>query len=77
MAYAQDRAVVKQFTHEAFDKIHKPGDIVEYSGIYRCEYCTHEIVSTEDNKFPPQTHPAHPEDKPIRWKLIVAPVHNS
>ncbi len=75
MAYAQDTSVVQKLIHAAFDTIHKPGDNVPESGIFRCAHCTHEIVSTQGNKFPPQTHPAHPANKPIEWKLIVAPRH--
>jgi hypothetical protein len=76
MAYAQDMSVVKQLTHAGFDRVYSPGDKVPQSGIFRCTHCTHEIVSTDGNTFPPQTHPAHPIGKPIQWKLIIAPRHN-
>jgi hypothetical protein len=76
MALAQNLAVLQQLTHTAFDRVHKPGDAVPESGIYRCAHCTHEIVSTAGNTFPPQTHPAHPYGLPIQWKLIIAPRHN-
>jgi hypothetical protein len=76
MAYAQDPSVVHKLVHTAFDRVYNPGDIVPESGIFKCLHCTHEIVSTEGNKFPPQTHPAHPSGWPIQWKLIIVPRHN-
>lgn len=58
-------------SHDAFDQLHTPGSSAPYSGIYRCEICGHEVVSTAGNPLPPQNHHQHPQHQAIRWRLIV------
>jgi len=58
--------------HAAFDTITLVGQKAPYSGLYRCEGCGHEIVSTYGNTLPPQNHPQHSVAQgAIRWRLIV------
>jgi hypothetical protein len=62
-----------QVNHAAFDTITHPASNVPYSGIYRCEGCGKEIVSTAGNTMPPQNHHQHTIlQGAIRWRLIVA-----
>lgn len=51
---------------------YSPGEMVPYSGIYRCIGCKKEVTSNADEPFPPQNHHQHTvSEGPIRWKLIV------
>ena len=64
---------IKFSDHAAFDAITPVGSAAPYSGIYRCEGCGHEIVSTYGNTMPPQNHPQHSiAQGAIRWRLIVS-----
>lgn len=57
----------------AFDTLYTPGDDTEFSGIYRCTSCGHEMTSVKDHPLPPQNHQVHsPLAGPILWQLIVA-----
>ena len=57
----------------AFDQIHPAGTATPYSGIYRCEGCGRNDVSTEGHPLPPQNHHQHsPQQGAIRWRLVVA-----
>ena len=62
--------------HQAFDQLHAAGGSVPYSGLYRCEVCGHEIVSTYGNTLPPQNHHQHPNRQPIQWRLTASHVSN-
>lgn len=55
----------------AFDVLHPPAATTPYSGIYRCEVCGHEVVSTEGHPLPPQDHHQHSSYRSIQWQLIV------
>jgi hypothetical protein len=67
---------LKKSDHQAFDSLTKPGATVPYSGIYRCEGCGHEIVSTYGHVMPPQNHHQHTSAQgTIRWRLIVFAQH--
>lgn len=46
----------------------KPGEIVEYSGIYRCKVCEQEMTAIEGDTI---TTEYHSHDKPIEWQLVV------
>lgn len=60
-------------SHAAFDKIHEPGQQTPHSGIYRCEGCGENIVSTFTHPLPPQNHHQHTANQGrIRWRLIAA-----
>lgn len=64
---------LSQSDHKAFDEIHEPGHIAPHSGIYRCEGCGLNDVSTHGHHLPPQNHHQHnPGVGRIRWRLIVA-----
>ena len=73
MATYKDGKYLTQLNHAAFDTITPVGHTAPYSGIYRCEGCGHEIVSTYGHVLPPQNHPQHsPLQGQIRWRLIVS-----
>jgi hypothetical protein len=76
MAVYQTLQHLQQLTHSAFDALHTPGTKAPYSGIYRCEVCGHEVVSTLGNTLPPQNHNQHPANKPIIWRLVVTHTEN-
>jgi hypothetical protein len=64
---------ISQSDHAAFDAIHTPGQAAPHSGIYRCEGCGENEVSTFSHPLPPQNHHQHaPAQGAIRWRLIVA-----
>jgi hypothetical protein len=63
---------LEQNNHAAFDQVHHPGSATPYSGIYRCEGCGVNEVSTHGHPLPPQNHHQHNPASPIRWQLIVA-----
>jgi hypothetical protein len=67
--YAQ---FLEQNDHEAFNQLHHPGTPTPYSGIYRCENCAVNEVSTHGHPLPPQNHHQHNSPSPILWRLIVA-----
>ena len=67
--YAQ---YLSQSNHNAYDLLHKPGTPAPHSGIYRCEACGVNEVSTHGHSLPPQNHHQHNPVSPIQWRLIVA-----
>ncbi|MDA8260758.1 MAG: protein L [Betaproteobacteria bacterium] len=75
MAFYKYPQVLVQNSHEAFDQIFHPGTPTPYSGIYRCEGCGVNEVSTHEHPLPPQNHHQHtPQQGAIRWRLAVATV---
>jgi hypothetical protein len=76
MALYKNAAKLTQSNDAAFDKIHGPADTTPLSGIYRCEGCGHEAVSTEGHPLPPQNHTQHIMGSPVQWKLVVFAQHN-
>lgn len=73
MAYYRYPNYLQQVNHTAFDTILHPGTITPYSGIYRCEGCGINEVSTYGNPLPPQNHHQHTLIQgTIRWKLIAS-----
>jgi len=59
-----------------FDEVRHPGVAAPLSGIYRCEGCGREAVSTESHPLPPQDHHEHTVAQgSIRWQLIVFADH--
>ncbi|HGI7033039.1 TPA: hypothetical protein ACJTOE_004914 [Klebsiella aerogenes] len=57
---------------EAFSEIHKPGNKVGWSGIYKCKNCGREITSNmhpADDIFPP--HNSSSTCKNAEWQLHV------
>jgi hypothetical protein len=77
MASYKNSSILHKSESEEFDKSHNPGSITPHSGIYRCVNCNHEIVSEGGKRFPPETHPLHPANLPIIWRLAVFAMHNS
>lgn len=64
---------LQQHNSSAFDAIHEPAAKTPYSGIYRCEGCGRNDVSTEGHPLPPQNHHQHTAQQgKIRWRLVVA-----
>lgn len=69
--YKYDRYLTKD-DGSKFDEIHEPGESTPHSGIYRCENCSHEVVSVVTHPLPPQNHHQHESGRgPIRWRLVV------
>ena len=68
--YAQ---LLEQSPNAAFDAVLSPATPAPHSGIYRCEVCGMNEVSTLGHPLPPQNHHQHaPNLGPIRWRLAVA-----
>jgi hypothetical protein len=64
---------LNQSNNSAFDQLHSPGVHTPHSGIYRCEVCGENEVSTYGHPLPPQNHHQHNFGAgPIRWRLIAA-----
>ncbi len=73
MANYKNSEFLAHSTHKAFDQVHKPGESTPHSGIYRCEGCGENEVSTFGHPLPPQNHHQHaPNQGMVRWRLIVA-----
>ncbi len=72
MALYKNLDYLKISKSPAFDDTFTPGQKTPTSGIYRCEVCGHEDVSTKDHPLPTQNHRQHKQFEPIRWRLIVA-----
>jgi len=48
-----------------------PTDEVPKSGIYKCRVCKKEVTSNAGDRFPPQNHHQHPQQGPVKWRLLV------
>jgi hypothetical protein len=76
MAWYKNPNILHKSDGNAYDSVHKPGEIVGHSGIYRCEGCGHEIASNQGDPYPPQNHHQHTQAQGlIRWRLIVYADH--
>lgn len=72
MAFYKEFRYLTYSSGEEFDKIHTPGTLASYSGIYRCEGCGDEIAANKYNPLPSQNHSQHGQTQgAIRWRLIV------
>lgn len=72
MAYYKYPQFLTQANLAGFDNIHNPGAAAPWSGIYRCEGCGKEAVSTAGHPLPPQNHHQHTYSQgAIRWRCIV------
>lgn len=59
-----------------FDIVYSPSTPAPLSGIYRCEGCGREAVSTKGHHLPPQDHHQHTlAQGKIRWQPIVISTH--
>jgi hypothetical protein len=75
MANYKHPAFLNQMNSDEFDKLHHAGQLAPWSGIYRCQVCGHECVSTQGHHLPPQDHHTHAQGQPIQWRLVVASAH--
>ena len=70
-------------TSSTFDGVLTPGTPTPSSGIYRCESCGFEVVSTFGHPLPPtQVCPNHSPrwqcaHGPVRWRLVAAAIHTN
>jgi hypothetical protein len=56
-----------------FDPAHGPGTSAPHTGIYKCQGCGAEVVSTAGDPLPPAGHHQHSlAQGGIGWRLIVA-----
>jgi hypothetical protein len=69
MAYYKHAKFFTEDKHTDFDQLFRPGTATPYSGVYRCEVCGHEAVSTKTHPLPPEHHNAY---QPTKWRLIAA-----
>lgn len=69
MTYFKHSQFFTEDKSNAFDQINTPGTATPYSGIYRCEICGHEAVSTKGHPLPPEHHPCYQR---TRWRLVAA-----
>lgn len=79
MALFQTDRFLHKIENKAFDKIHQPGEIAPFSGIYRCEGCGVELAVEDKQRLPSHrtcvNH--HPEGRKgdVSWRLIVYANH--
>jgi hypothetical protein len=56
-----------------FDPAHPPGAVTPHSGIYKCQGCGAEVISSAGDPLPPSTHHQHSlAQGAMAWRLIVA-----
>ncbi|MCI0152436.1 protein L [Paraburkholderia sediminicola] len=73
MANFKYQEFLTKSNNSAFDTISEPGHTAPHSGIYRCEGCGENAVSTRGHTLPPQNHHQHTAAQgQIRWRLIAA-----
>lgn len=78
---------VPQYFHQnsasTFDEVHAPGSIAPASGVYRCESCGFEAVSTQGHRLPPELNCVHHSAAwicnagRVLWRLVAAAIHRS
>lgn len=77
MAFYKAQQYLSHNSDATFDVLYHPAQHTPYSGIYRCEGCGVEAVSTKGHPLPPQNHHQHTAlQGPIRWRLIVMSTHS-
>jgi hypothetical protein len=76
MAWYKYDQFIKKSNGDAYDHLHNPGQAAPHSGIYRCEVCAKEVASNQNQPLPPQNHHQHPQQAPIKWRLIVYADHD-
>ena len=75
MALYKYDQLFKKLDNAEFDKLYPPAAYTPWSGIYRCEGCGKEAVSTHTHPLPPQNHHQHTVVQGnIRWRLVVTDV---
>jgi hypothetical protein len=64
---------LSNFSDPKFDPAHPPGTATPHTGIYKCQGCGDEVVSTAGDPLPPPSHHQHSlAQGGIAWRLIVA-----
>ena len=64
---------LRPLNHPAFEALCEPLSRTQWSGIYRCDQCGLEIVSITGSPLPADDHHHHrPDDRSIKWRLLVA-----
>ena len=72
MAWYKYGGFVSEANLPEFDTLELPGTLAKYTGVYRCEVCGREDVSTSGQPLPSADHHQHhPGQGPILWRLIV------
>jgi hypothetical protein len=72
MAYYKYPQLFTHLQSDEFDTLREPGSPAGWSGIYKCEGCGKEAVSTAGHPLPPQNHHQHTLGQGrIRWRIIV------
>lgn len=78
----KDGAVFNRLSNDGnFDTIHWPGQITPFSGIYKCQSCGFEAVSTKGNPLPPERACANHHSQwrgyqgTVSWRLVAAAIH--
>ena len=71
MAIYESDSYVRKGTDPAFKHYYDPGTTAPLSGIYRCQNCGREAVSTKGHTLPPQNHHQHADGTAIQWVPIV------
>ena len=73
----------QQNASPVFDQTYAPGVATPSSGVYRCDSCGFEAVSTQGHPLPPATIcPQHSsgwkcQHGVVRWRLVAAAIHVS
>jgi hypothetical protein len=63
---------LKKNDSDAFDKLHEPGFLAEYPGIYRCENCGAFETVPKSHPLPSEHQHPHPNGQGrIQWRLCV------
>ena len=76
MAQYQNPNFLQKIANVAFNSTYHAGALAPFSGIYRCDVCGHEAVSTVGHHLPAQgLEHTHKVLNPIAWRLIVASTH--
>ena len=73
MAYYKYLHYLTSLSDPKFDPAHPPGANTPLTGIYKCQGCGTEVVSTADDPLPPASHHQHSlAQGEMAWQLIVA-----
>jgi hypothetical protein len=72
MVWYKNKDYFQYSASEAYDKLYKPGDIPDHSGIYRCESCGAEVVAEHSRALPP-THAKAAQGHKVTWRLVAYP----
>jgi hypothetical protein len=77
-----DYGLVSDETSNVFKELHNPGVNAPSSGIYKCDTCGFEAVSTEGNPLPPaKTCEQHDNARwkcakgDVKWRLVAYAIH--